>query len=109
VEGILAPWHWAILIVVVLLIFGPRKLPELGNSLGKSIRGFKKGMSDAQDELKGALADTPAEPATGQPVMASVAEQPIATAVADPSTTVSSQPSESSSAESPSVGPPIVS
>ena len=35
-EGILAPWHWIIIILVVMLVFGPKKLPELGNSLGKA-------------------------------------------------------------------------
>ena len=63
-EGILAPWHWAILIAVVLLVFGPRKLPELGSSLGKGIAGFKKGLSDTQEELKSTMAEaTAAEPA----------------------------------------------
>ena len=45
----IGPWEIAIVLVIILLIFGPRKLPELGSSLGKSIRGFKKGMKDGQD------------------------------------------------------------
>ena len=63
-EGVLAPWHWAILIAVILLVFGPRKLPELGSSLGKSIAGFKRGLSDTQEELKATMAEaTTTEPA----------------------------------------------
>ena len=46
----IGPWEIAIILVLILLIFGPRKLPELGSSLGKSIRGFKRGMKDGQDE-----------------------------------------------------------
>jgi sec-independent protein translocase protein TatA len=46
----IGPWEIGIVVVLVLLIFGPRKLPELGSSLGKSIRGFKKGMKDDQDD-----------------------------------------------------------
>ena len=46
----IGPWEIAIVLVLILLIFGPRKLPELGSSLGKSIRGFKKGMKDGQEE-----------------------------------------------------------
>ncbi len=53
----IGPWEIAIVLVLVLLIFGPRKLPELGSSLGKSIRGFKKGMKEGQDELKETMAE----------------------------------------------------
>lgn len=42
-DGLFAnPLHWAILLVIVLIIFGPGKLPNVGNALGKSIREFKK-------------------------------------------------------------------
>jgi sec-independent protein translocase protein TatA len=36
---------------IALLLFGAKRLPEIGNSLGKSIRGFKKGLKDLQNEL----------------------------------------------------------
>jgi sec-independent protein translocase protein TatA len=51
VEGLLAPWHWIIVIGIILLVFGPKKLPELGSSLGKSITGFKKGLSEVQADI----------------------------------------------------------
>ena len=41
-----------IILVVAVLIFGPKKLPELGNSLGKTIRGFKDEVSSDNDENK---------------------------------------------------------
>ncbi len=41
--GALAPWHWAVLIIVVFLIFGSRLLPRLGRSFGQSITGVKRG------------------------------------------------------------------
>ena len=42
-DGLFAnPLHWAILLVIVLIIFGPGKLPSVGNALGKSIKEFKK-------------------------------------------------------------------
>ncbi len=44
------PLEIVILVVVVLLVFGARKLPELGSSLGQSIRGFGKGISGEADE-----------------------------------------------------------
>lgn len=49
--------HIALVLVIVLIFFGPSKLPQLGQSIGKAIRGFKDGM----DELKGELQDPPAK------------------------------------------------
>ena len=40
-----------VILVIALIIFGPGKLPELGSSLGKAIRGFKKSMQDTEKEL----------------------------------------------------------
>jgi TatA/E family protein of Tat protein translocase len=39
--------HWLIVLVILLLFFGPSKLPGLGASLGKAIRGFKAGLNEA--------------------------------------------------------------
>ena len=50
-EGLFQPMHLLLILVIVLIIFGPGKLPALGESLGKSIRGFKKAMSE-KDEGK---------------------------------------------------------
>jgi sec-independent protein translocase protein TatA len=50
--------HLIVLLVIVLIVFGPGKLPELGNSLGKSIKNFKKavddpdGKADADSKMK---------------------------------------------------------
>ena len=52
------PWQIAILVFVVLLFFGSKKLPELAHSLGKSLGEFKKGKEEGDKELK-----KPAEPA----------------------------------------------
>jgi sec-independent protein translocase protein TatA len=53
----IGPWEIAIVVIIALLIFGPRKLPELGSSFGKSIRGFKKGLKEGQDELNEVVAE----------------------------------------------------
>lgn len=37
-------WHLIIVLVIVLLLFGPNRLPTLGKSVGEAIRGFKKGL-----------------------------------------------------------------
>jgi sec-independent protein translocase protein TatA len=55
-EGLLEPTHLLFILVIVLIIFGPGKLPELGKGLGKGIREFKGalqgGLSDNKEEKK---------------------------------------------------------
>jgi len=45
-EGALQPMHWLVILLLVLVLFGGKKLPELGKGLGQAIRGFKEGMRD---------------------------------------------------------------
>ncbi len=54
-----------IILVIALLLFGPKKLPELGRSLGQSIREFKKGASEIREELEAVTRDEPVKPAQG--------------------------------------------
>jgi sec-independent protein translocase protein TatA len=49
--GSLSPWHWAILAVVVILLFGAKKLPDAARSLGKSMRIFKSELREMQTAL----------------------------------------------------------
>ena len=60
--GALAPWHWAVIIVVVFLLFGGRLLPRLGRSVGQSVTGLKKGLQKGTEEFKSAVAETPESP-----------------------------------------------
>jgi len=55
-EGLFQPLHLFVVLVVVLVIFGPSRLPELGESLGRSIRAFKKGL-EAPKSLASPKAD----------------------------------------------------
>jgi sec-independent protein translocase protein TatA len=45
IEGLFQPMHLMVIVGIVLLVFGPKKLPELGKGLGDGIRGFKAAMS----------------------------------------------------------------
>jgi sec-independent protein translocase protein TatA len=45
-EGLFQPMHLLVIVGIALIVFGPRKLPELGKGLGESIRGFKAAMKD---------------------------------------------------------------
>ena len=47
-EGLMQPMHLIVILVIVLIIFGPGKLPEVGNSIGKAIRGFKQAMNEPE-------------------------------------------------------------
>ena len=53
-EGLFQPMHLLVILLIVLIIFGPGKLPELGSSIGKAIRGFKKAMSEPDEKVDGA-------------------------------------------------------
>lgn len=50
--GSLSPIHWLLVIVVLLLVFGPTRLAGAGKGLGEGIRAFKKGLTDDEDEPK---------------------------------------------------------
>jgi sec-independent protein translocase protein TatA len=54
-EGLFQPMHLLVIFAIALLVFGPKKLPELGKGLGESIRGFKAALNGG---------DTPADPST---------------------------------------------
>ncbi|MEH0167768.1 Sec-independent protein translocase subunit TatA [Paucibacter sp. JuS9] len=55
--GSLSIWHWLIVLVVVVLIFGTKKLKNVGSDLGSAVKGFKDGMKDG-------AADTPPQQVT---------------------------------------------
>jgi sec-independent protein translocase protein TatA len=46
-EGLFQPMHLLVIAFIALLVFGPKKLPELGKGLGDGIRAFKEGMKDS--------------------------------------------------------------
>ena len=45
-------WEWIIIALVVLLLFGGKKIPELMRGLGKGVKSFKEGMKDVESEVK---------------------------------------------------------
>ena len=58
--------HWLIVLVVVILIFGTKKLRNLGSDLGSAVKGFKDGMKSEEDKAAQAKAEIP--PSTGQTI-----------------------------------------
>ena len=51
-DNLFTPTHLIIILVIALLVFGPRKLPELGKGLGEGLRGFKEGIKAQPDAAK---------------------------------------------------------
>jgi sec-independent protein translocase protein TatA len=49
-EGLFQPMHLLLIFGIALLVFGPKKLPELGKGIGEGIRGFKAAMNPKEEE-----------------------------------------------------------
>jgi sec-independent protein translocase protein TatA len=60
-EGLFQPMHLLVIVVILLLLFGPRKLPDLGRGLGDGIREFKNAMRGDQPS-QGQNQDKPQDP-----------------------------------------------
>jgi sec-independent protein translocase protein TatA len=52
--GSMSIWHWLIVLVVVLLIFGTKKLRNIGQDLGGAVKGFKEGVKGAEESADAA-------------------------------------------------------
>lgn len=62
--GSFSIWHWLIVLVIVVLIFGTKKLKNIGEDLGGAVKGFKEGMRDGEKPAD----DKPAQQVTGQTI-----------------------------------------
>jgi sec-independent protein translocase protein TatA len=72
--GGLSIWHWLIVLVVVVLIFGTKKLRNIGQDLGGAVKGFKEGMKTSEETP----AETPAptQQIPGKTIDAEVKKEP---------------------------------
>lgn len=48
--GSFSIWHWLIVLVIVMLVFGTKKLSNIGSDLGKAVKGFKDGVKGEEDK-----------------------------------------------------------
>ena len=55
--GSFSIWHWLIVLLVIILIFGTAKLKNIGKDMGGAIKGFKEGMKDGTDDVTGKVDD----------------------------------------------------
>ena len=49
-EGLLQPMHLLLIAAIAVMVFGPKRLPELGRGMGQAIRGFKESIGGSDDE-----------------------------------------------------------
>ena len=71
--GSLSIWHWLIVLLIVVMVFGTKKLKNIGSDLGGAVKGFKDGMKDGSASAD-PKSDTPATPA-GQVTNAQAADK----------------------------------
>jgi sec-independent protein translocase protein TatA len=68
--GSFSIWHWLIVLLIVVMVFGTKKLRNMGSDLGGAVKGFKDGMKD------GASTDAAATPAAQVTANAAAADKP---------------------------------
>ncbi len=86
--GALQPWHWIILLLVVVILFGSKRLPDAARSLGKSMRIFKTEVKELQADPRADSGVNPAQPTQVTPV------QPTQATPAQPTQATPAQPTQ---------------
>ncbi len=72
--GSFSIWHWLIVLVIVMLVFGTKKLRNVGSDLGGAVKGFKEGMRDGTAEKSADTAE-PQQQATGHTLEGEIKEK----------------------------------
>jgi sec-independent protein translocase protein TatA len=72
--GGLSIWHWMIVLLVVVLIFGTKKLRNIGQDLGGAVKGFKEGMKSSDEEPGPPPAEPPSQ-VTGRTIEGEVRQE----------------------------------
>jgi len=71
--GSFSIWHWLVVLVIVVLVFGTKKLRNLGGDVGGAVKGFKDGMKGADEEESPASA--PSQKVSGQTIEGEVKDK----------------------------------
>ncbi len=66
--GSFSIWHWLIVLVIILLIFGTKKLRNVGQDLGGAVKGFKEGLKDGESAETSGNAAAPTPPEAGRTI-----------------------------------------
>lgn len=89
--GPIGVWELLIILVVVLLIFGPRRLPEMAKGIGQSVREFRRGLRDMKNDFESEASDDKVSKSEAPVSEARVSEAPVSEA------TVTETPTEGKS------------
>ena len=91
--ALLGGWEIVLILAVVLILFGAKKLPELAKGLGQGIKEFKKATRDVTDEIHNAMDETPPPPPRRLPPASETPApaEPQQTTVSTPSTAPSNK------------------
>lgn len=91
---IIQPTHLLLILLAALIVLGPKRLPEVGRSLGRGLRDFRQGISGVQEEARGMFGDVTGEPSelpeaaavsvVHEPVPPAFSEDPVAEPVRVP-------------------------
>lgn len=90
---IIQPTHLLLILAVALIVLGPKRLPEVGRSLGRGLRDFRSGLQGAQDEARGMFRDVldePSEPPEDSAV--SMVPEPLTPPTAEPVVAAEAEP-----------------
>jgi sec-independent protein translocase protein TatA len=61
--GSFSIWHWLIVLIIIMLVFGTKKLRNIGSDLGGAVKGFKQGIKDGAAEGESKPSDSESKPA----------------------------------------------
>ncbi|MGS0740950.1 Sec-independent protein translocase subunit TatA [Glaciimonas sp. GG7] len=73
--GSFSIWHWLIVLVIVMLVFGTKKIGNMGADLGKAVKGFKDGVKGEEEKATEAAETTKAASAATKPTIDVVAKE----------------------------------
>jgi sec-independent protein translocase protein TatA len=74
--GSFSIWHWLIVLVIILLVFGTKKLRNIGQDLGGAVKGFKDGIKESANEAKpGEGVPPPPQQVGGQTIEGEIKEK----------------------------------
>ncbi len=74
--GGLSIWHWLIVLLVVVLIFGTKKLRNIGQDLGGAVKGFKEGMKTSEADAETPPSSEPPPQVAGKTIEGEVRKEP---------------------------------